>query len=74
MGLGQPGLLPPAAPSAWLLAGRSDAMTDHQTQQQPPGELLQAVLMRAAANRAAQINRRHTANLVREIKQSQREN
>jgi hypothetical protein len=49
-------------------------MTDHQSQQQPPGELLQAVLMRAAANRAAQINRRHTANLVREIVRQQREN
>lgn len=49
-------------------------MSDHEPQQQPPGELLQAVLMRAAANRAAQINRRHTAALVREIVRQQREN
>jgi hypothetical protein len=34
-------------------------------------ELLQSVLMRAAANRAAMISRHETTRLVRDIKQQQ---
>jgi hypothetical protein len=40
-------------------------MTDEQPD---PSHLLQTVLMRAAANRAAQISRQQSAALVREIK------
>lgn len=47
-------------------------MTD--TPPQAPGELLLAIQMRAAANRAAQINRRQTAAMVREIVKQQKEN
>jgi hypothetical protein len=43
-------------------------MTDYQPDHT---QLLQSVLMRAAANRAAQISRHETTRLVRDIKQQQ---